>query len=87
VPSNLTSTPQVSIYPNPVVTGNISISLNGVDNAGKHFAIVAANGQIMKTGYFNQAKVEVNVSSFPAGIYQVRLTDVGANLFAKFIKQ
>jgi len=87
VPSSLTSTPQVNIYPNPVVTGNISISLNGVDNAGKHFAIVAANGQIIKTGYFNQAKVEVNVSSFPAGIYQVRLTDVGANLFAKFIKQ
>jgi len=87
VSSSLTSTPQVNIYPNPVVTGNISISLNGVDNAGKHFAIVAANGQIIKTGYFNQAKVEVNVSSFPAGIYQVRLTDVGANLFAKFIKQ
>ncbi|MEY3246018.1 MAG: hypothetical protein RL253_1185 [Bacteroidota bacterium] len=81
------STPQVSIYPNPVVSGNISISLNGLDNSGKHFAIVAANGQIVKTGYFNQAKVEVNVSHFPAGIYQVRLTDVGSNLFAKFVKQ
>jgi hypothetical protein len=81
------STPQVSIYPNPVVSGNISISLNGLDNSGKHFAIVAANGQIVKTGYFNQAKVEVNVSHFPAGIYQVRLTDIGSNLFAKFVKQ
>lgn len=87
VPTNQTSTPQVSIYPNPVITGNISISLNGLDNSGKHFAIVAANGQIVKTGYFNQAKVEVNVSHFPAGIYQVRLTDVGSNLFAKFVKQ
>jgi hypothetical protein len=81
------STPQVSIYPNPVVAGNISISLNGVNNVGKHFAIVSPNGQIIKTGYFNQAKVEVNVSNFPAGIYQVRLTDVGSNLFAKFVKQ
>lgn len=87
VPTTENTAPQVSIYPNPVVSGNISISLNGVNNTGKHFAIVAANGQIVKTGYFNQAKVEVNVSSFPAGIYQVRLTDVGANLFAKFVKQ
>jgi hypothetical protein len=87
VTTNQTSTPQVSIYPNPVINGNISISLNGLDNSGKHFAIVAANGQIVKTGYFNQAKVEVNVSHFPAGIYQVRLTDVGSNLFAKFVKQ
>jgi hypothetical protein len=86
-PINETAAPQVSIYPNPVVSGNISISLNGVNNTGKHFAIVAANGQIIKTGYFNQAKVEVNVSALPAGIYQVRLTDVGANLFAKFVKQ
>jgi hypothetical protein len=87
VTTNQSSTPQVSIYPNPVINGNISISLNGLDNSGKHFAIVAANGQIVKTGYFNQAKVEVNVSHFPAGIYQVRLTDVGSNLFAKFVKQ
>jgi plastocyanin domain-containing protein len=87
VQTNQTSTPQVSIYPNPVITGNISISLNGLDNSGKHFAIVAANGQIVKTGYFNQAKVEVNVSHFAAGIYHVRLTDVGSNLFAKFVKQ
>jgi hypothetical protein len=87
IPAEQTATPQVSIYPNPVVAGNISISLNGVNNTGKHFAIVASNGQIIKTGYFNQAKVEVNVTSFPAGIYQVRLTDVGSNLFAKFVKQ
>jgi hypothetical protein len=87
VSSEQISTPQVSIYPNPVVAGNISISLNGVNNVGKHFAIVSSNGQIIKTGYFNQAKVEVNVSNFPAGIYQVRLTDVGSNLFAKFVKQ
>lgn len=86
ISTDLTSSPQVSIYPNPVVNGNISISLNGVDNSGKHFAIVASNGQIVKTGYFNQAKVEVNVSNFPAGFYQVRLTDIGSNLFAKFVK-
>jgi hypothetical protein len=78
---------QISIYPNPVVSGNISISLNGVDNQGKHFAIIAANGQIVKTGYFQQAKADVNVSSLTPGIYQVRLTDVGSNLFAKFVKQ
>ncbi len=37
-----TATKQISIYPNPVVSGNISISLNGADNQGKHFAIVAS---------------------------------------------
>ena len=82
-----TATKQISIYPNPVVSGNISISLNGADNQGKHFAIVASNGQIVKTGYFQQSKTEVNVSAFPPGIYQVRLTDMGSNLFAKFVKQ
>ncbi|MEY4629233.1 MAG: hypothetical protein RLZZ595_1559 [Bacteroidota bacterium] len=82
-----TTKKQVSIYPNPVVSGNISISLNGGDNTGKHFAIIAANGQIVKTGYFQQAKCEVNVNTLPAGIYQVRLTDLGSNLFAKFVKQ
>lgn len=87
VPIEQQGNQQVIIYPNPVVSGNITISLNGVNNTGKHFAIVASNGQIIKTGYFNQAKAEVNVSSFPAGIYQVRLTDLGVNLFAKFVKQ
>jgi len=82
-----TASKQISIYPNPVVSGSISINLNGVDNQGKHFAIVASNGQIVKTGYFQQAKTEVNVSAFPPGIYQVRLTDMGSNLFAKFVKQ
>jgi hypothetical protein len=87
VSAEQTSSSQVSIYPNPVVSGNISISLNGINNTGKHFAIVSSNGQIIKTGYFSQAKVEVNVSNFPPGIYHVRLTDIGANLFAKFVKQ
>jgi hypothetical protein len=86
-PAAETTKKQVSIYPNPVVSGNISISLNGGDNTGKHFAIIAANGQIVKTGYFQQAKCEVNVNTLPAGIYQVRLTDLGSNLFAKFVKQ
>jgi hypothetical protein len=84
-PSNVKK--QVTIYPNPVVSGSISIALNGSDNTGKHFAIIASNGQIIKTGYFQQAKCEVNVTAFPPGIYQVRLTDPGANLFAKFVKQ
>jgi hypothetical protein len=86
-PAAETAKKQVSIYPNPVVSGNISISLNGGDNTGKHFAIIAANGQIVRTGYFQQAKCEVNVNTLPPGIYQVRLTDLGSNLFAKFVKQ
>ena len=78
---------QINIYPNPVASGNISISLNGVDNQGKHYAIIAANGQIVKTGYFQQSKVDVNINSLTPGIYHVRLTDMGSNLFAKFVKQ
>jgi hypothetical protein len=53
---------------------------------GKNFAIIASNGQIVKTGHIQEMEQEIDVQHLSAGMYQIRLTDIESNSFTKFIK-
>ena len=78
----------ISIYPNPAQSGKITLQVSqntGVN--GMHYAIVSSSGQIMLTGHLQSIKKEIDIRSLHPGVYQVRLTDAGANLFTKFVVQ
>jgi hypothetical protein len=78
----------INIYPNPTQSGKITLQVTqntGIN--GMHYAIVSSSGQIMLTGHIQSIKKEIDVKSLHPGIYQIRLTDAGANLFTKFVVQ
>lgn len=82
------NTSDLVVYPNPVQSQTMKVLVNlPYDNNGRHFAIIASNGQIVKKGHMDQLEEEVDISNLAPGIYQLRLTDVSTNLHTKFIRQ
>jgi hypothetical protein len=41
----------------------------------------------MLTGHLQSIRKEIDIKSLHPGVYQVRLTDAGTNLFTKFVVQ
>jgi hypothetical protein len=83
-----TTSKLVNIYPNPAQSGKINLTVNqnmGIN--GMHFAIMASNGQILKTGHMQTNQQEVDIRSLHPGVYQVRFTDASVTLFSKFVVQ
>ena len=81
------NTRELVVYPNPVQSSTMKVLVNlPYDNNGRHYAIIAANGQIVKKGHMDQLEQDVDVSSLTPGIYQIRLTDVASNIHTKFVK-
>jgi PKD repeat protein len=72
----------VSIYPNPA-SGSVSISVD--DNST--ISISNALGQIVYESNNTSAKVEVNVTDYPAGIYYVNIHSVILDAVKKLIIQ
>ena len=80
--------PAISIHPNPVTSDYFQLKIASINNtSGKHYAIIASNGQIVKVGHVQQQSSQINVGHLAPGIYQVRLTDAESNSYTKFIKQ
>lgn len=83
----ITSTVNVDVYPNPVAAGNMKIRVNvpmGVN--GRHFSIISASGNIIRTGHMKESQQDVDVHSLNPGVYSIRLTDQDSNLYTKFVK-
>ena len=81
------NTRNLVVYPNPVHTSTMRLVVNtpmGVN--GKNFAIIASNGQVVKTGHIQEMEQEIDVQHLSAGMYQIRLTDTESNSHTKFIK-
>jgi hypothetical protein len=57
------------------------------DNNGRHYAIIASNGQIVKRGHMDQLEEDVDIAGLAPGIYQIRLTDVSSNINTRFVRQ
>lgn len=78
----------LNVYPNPSHSGkiNLQVSQNTGIN-GMHYAIISSSGQIMKSGHLESTQKEINISMLKPGVYQIRLTDAGTNLFTKFVVQ
>lgn len=78
---------ELVVYPNPVQSSTMKVLVNlPYDNNGRHYAIIASNGQIVKRGHMDQLEEEVDVAALAPGIYQLRLTDVSSNINTRFIK-
>ena len=58
----------VMVYPNPT-NGNLNITAEGL----KRITVINALGQVMYDSNANSDKVTVNMSSFDAGIYMLRI--------------
>ena len=88
-PEVLTVNPRdLVVYPNPVQSSTMKVLVNlPYDNNGRHYAIIASNGQIVKRGHIDQLEEEVDVTTLAPGIYQLRLTDVSSNINTKFVRQ
>ena len=62
----------ISLYPNPVTSGMVSIESTTGDQI-KAIEILDLKGTLLKALTPHQAKTEVEVSSFNSGMYFVRI--------------
>jgi hypothetical protein len=81
-------TKAINVYPNPAHSGkiNLKVSQNTGIN-GMHYAIISSAGQIIKSGHLESTQKEIDIRLLKPGVYQIRLTDAGTNLFTKFVVQ
>jgi photosystem II stability/assembly factor-like uncharacterized protein len=76
-----------SVFPNPVVSGDLTIELNHADFIGLSVEIYDVRGNLLYTkGYLNNMN-SVDVSQFPGGVYFVKLKqdsrDLGVRKFVQ----
>jgi len=82
------NTKDLVVYPNPVQSSTMKVLVNlPYDNNGRHYAIIASNGQIVKRGHMDQLEEDVDIAGLAPGIYQIRLTDVSSNINTRFVRQ
>jgi hypothetical protein len=72
----------INLYPNPVMN---DLFVNNLTTNTKIF-VYDLNGVLMTTKMSESAQVKIDVSSFPKGVYTVRISDKLVTRFAKFIK-
>lgn len=76
---------EVSLYPNPA-RDMITIDLTRIPQVQPNLAIVDMNGNAVWTKEkVQESKVEVNVSSYPAGTYLIRVSSQKGNAVKKLI--
>ncbi|MFA8299244.1 MAG: YCF48-related protein [Hyphomicrobiales bacterium] len=72
----------INIYPNPA-TENISINLNEKGESDIH--IYSADGKLLHKQRTNKSNVNINVKSYPQGIYIAKASINGNSFHKKFI--
>ncbi len=72
----------VSLYPNPVTGGRLSIDVKGAEATG--ITILNLLGQTVRQGAFTDT---VDVSSLEAGVYIIQITSDSASVTKRFIKK
>ena len=72
----------INLYPNPAVN---DLFVNNLDN-NTIVAIFDLNGMLMTSKISASTKEKIDVSSFPKGVYTIRISDNLITRFAKFIK-
>jgi len=76
----------VNIYPNPT-TGSITIDFGDNFVLGGEIKLVDILGNIMLTNNINQSKIDINMSSYPVGIYLLKYSNSKGTLVHKIVKQ
>jgi photosystem II stability/assembly factor-like uncharacterized protein len=76
-----------SVFPNPVVSGNLTIELNQTSLMGLSVEICNMRGNLLLTRYDPEKINSIDVSQFPGGVYYVKLKqdnrDMGVRKFVK----
>lgn len=70
-----------SVYPNPVMDGNLFVELHGIEKAD--FNLVNTVGQIVRSGQITARDHRINVSDIETGIYMIQLNDGQKNFTHK----
>lgn len=80
---DLLNSDAVSIYPNPS-NGQFNVTIDGYVGA-VNVEILNNLGQVIYTNQFNQSTQEINLNSVSPGIYLIRLSAEGENIYRKII--
>lgn len=80
---DLLNSDAVSIYPNPS-NGEFNISIEGYVGA-VNVEILNNLGQVIYTNQFNQSIQEINLNTVSPGIYLIRLSAEGENIYRKVV--
>lgn len=79
---------QFDIYPNPSVTGKISIRTNNSVSDDIYTEIISTDGSVIVSKYFGRnSEVFIDVSEFPKGLFLLRLTCNNDSYSRNFIVQ
>ncbi|MFC4233209.1 glycine-rich protein [Parasediminibacterium paludis] len=75
---------KLSIYPNPVVNNQLSVTINNTVTDKLAFVIMLTNGKVVSTGFINSRSNNISVANLPVGTYIIKLA---SGETATFIKQ
>ncbi|WP_162796115.1 T9SS type A sorting domain-containing protein [Pedobacter nanyangensis] len=85
---NVSVAPQsdAQIYPNPAVSGKVSVSLTG--QSYQKLELLNLSGQILQSQKISAADSEkiVDISNYPSGVYLMKLTGKGKSTIKKVLK-
>ncbi len=76
------------IFPNPVMD-KLTVSSDFISKQLMSYELMNMSGMILKSGSINSNSITIDLSSFPAGIYNLRILDkkTGASAYYSIIKQ
>jgi photosystem II stability/assembly factor-like uncharacterized protein len=75
---------EIQLFPNPVTT-QLTIEIEGVTEDGE-FSVYNIAGQIIKTGKITNSETTIDIGSFKAGLYIVKVGNATFAQSKKFIK-
>jgi hypothetical protein len=76
---NKNTNDKISISPNPT-NGIIRIIIENLNFDYFAFDISNSSGKLMKSGVFSSTDNTINISTFPAGLYLINITDISGNI-------
>jgi hypothetical protein len=82
VPVNESS---VSIYPNPSATGIFQVDISGSDSETR-FDVTGVDGRIIQQGVWNANAGQVDLSSYPTGMYLFKMVQKDLIITRRLIK-
>ncbi len=75
---------KIDLYPNPSFNKEFMLSCPDEQKLG-NITVVNVTGQVVYTKYTTENKIKINLSSFPSGIYFVKIKSSGKNILLKLI--
>jgi hypothetical protein len=81
----LTNEASVSIYPNPSASGIFQVDISGSDSETR-FDVTSLDGRTMQQGEWNTKKGQLDLSSYPSGMYLLKIMQQDRIVTRRLIK-